>query len=100
VQEILLVYNEIQSSDRNTEVIVATETEIWEEARKVRKLQLVMDLVTSTLQQADMPVEDASELVASTRRLALSLFPDKGHTFDLIYRPRLQRILSEKYKII
>lgn len=79
---------------------VATELEILEEAKKVRRLQLVMDLVMSTLQQTDMPVEEASELVAATRQFALSLFPDKGHTFDLIYRPRLQRVLSEKYKII
>jgi hypothetical protein len=79
---------------------VATETEIQEEARKVRRLQLVMDLVTSTLQQEDIPVEEASELVAATRRFALNLFPDKSHTFDLIYRPRLQRIMAEKYKII
>lgn len=79
---------------------MATDAEIWEEARKVRRLQLVMDLVTSTIQQEDIPVEEASELVAATRRYALNLFPDKAHTFDLIYRPRLQRILSEKYKII
>lgn len=79
---------------------MATDAEIWEEARKVRRLQLVMDLVTSTLQQEDIPVEEASELVAATRKFALNLFPDKGHTFDLIYRPRLQRILSDKYKII
>lgn len=79
---------------------MATEAEIEEEARKVRRLQLVMDLVTSTLQQEDIPIEEASEMVAATRQFALNLFPDKGHTFDLIYRPRLQRILSEKYKII
>ncbi|MCL5670114.1 MAG: hypothetical protein M1423_02275 [Acidobacteria bacterium] len=79
---------------------MATEAEIQEEARKVRRLQLVMDLVTSTLQQEDIPIEEASEMVAATRQFALNLFPDKGHTFDLIYRPRLQRILTEKYKII
>ena len=79
---------------------MATESEIQEEARKVRRLQLVIDLVTNTLQQEDMPIEEASEMVAATRQFALNLFPDKGHTFDLIYRPRLQRILSEKYKII
>ena len=77
-----------------------TEAEIQEEARKVRRLQLVMDLVTSTLQQEDMPVEQASELIAATRQFALNLFPDKGHTFDLIYRPRLQRIFAEKYRVV
>ncbi|HET9179426.1 MAG TPA: hypothetical protein VFQ24_13800 [Terriglobia bacterium] len=80
--------------------MVPTEAEIQEEARKVRRLQLVMDLVTSTLQQEDMPVEQASELIAATRQFALNLFPDKGHTFDLIYRPRLQRIFAEKYKVV
>lgn len=54
----------------------------------------------STLRQTDMPIEEASEMVAATRRFALQLFPDKAHTFDLIYRPRFQRVLAEKYKII
>jgi len=79
---------------------VATEAEILEEARKIRRLQIVVDLVMNTLQQSDIPVEEASEMVASTRRYALSLFPDKARTFDLIYRPRFQRVLAEKYKII
>ncbi|HVA00245.1 MAG TPA: hypothetical protein VMV34_01185 [Terriglobia bacterium] len=79
---------------------MATEAEILEEARKIRRLQIVVDLVMNTLQQSDIPVEEASEMVASTRRYALSLFPDKARTFDLIYRPRFQRVLAEKYKII
>jgi hypothetical protein len=97
---VLLAYNRVLGFHPPDGVMVATDAEIREEAMKVRRLQLVMDLVTSTLQQEDMPVEEASELVAATRRFALNLFPDKGHTFDLLYRPRLQRILSEKYKII
>ena len=79
---------------------MATEAEILEEARKIRRLQVVVDLVMSTLQQSDIPVEEASEMVASTRRYAISLFPDKARTFDLIYQPRFQRVLTEKYKII
>lgn len=79
---------------------MATEAEIREEARKVRRLQIVVDLVMNTLRQSDIPVEEAAELVASTRRFALKLFPDKARTFDLIYRPRFQRVLAEKYKII
>ena len=79
---------------------VATETEIREENRKVRRLQIVVDLVTSVLWQSDMPIEEASAMVAETRRFALSLFPDKGETYDLIYRPRFKRILAEKYKMM
>jgi hypothetical protein len=47
-----------------------------------------------------MSVEEAAELVAATRRYALCLFPDKQQTYDLIYQPRLQRLLAEKYLII
>jgi hypothetical protein len=39
-------------------------------------------------------------MVASTRRYALQLFPDKEFTYDLIYQPRFRRLLSEKYKIV
>jgi hypothetical protein len=79
---------------------VATEAEIREENRKVRRLQIVVDLVTSVLWQSDMPIEEAAAMVAETRRFALNLFPDKGETYDLIYRPRFKRILAEKYKLV
>ncbi len=79
---------------------MATQVEILEENRKVRRLQLVIDLVTNVLRQSEITVEEASELVATTRRFALRLFPDKEQTYDLIYKPRFQRLLAEKYKII
>jgi hypothetical protein len=76
-----------------------TEAEIQEESRRIRRLQLMMNLVTSVISQGNLPIEEASELVASTRRAALNLFPDKELAYDLIYRPRLQRLLREKYRI-
>ena len=79
---------------------MATEAEILEENRKVRRLQMVVDLVTNVLRQSDVSVEEASELVAATRQFALRLFPDKGLTYDLIYKPRFQRLLAEKYKMV
>ncbi len=78
----------------------ATPEEIAEEARKVRRLQLMMDLVMSVISQNDaMTVEEASELVASARRAALTMFPGKELAYDLIYRPRFQRLMAEKYRI-
>jgi len=79
---------------------VPTEAEILEENRKVRRLQIVVGLVMQTIRQSDMPVEEASELVAATRQFALKLFPDKGPTYDLIYQPRFQRLLTEKYRMV
>jgi hypothetical protein len=81
-------------------MLSATKEEIAAEGRRVRRLQLMMDLVMSVIRQNDsMPVEEASELVASARRAALNLFPGKELAFDLIYRPRFQRLLNEKYRL-
>ncbi len=80
---------------------MASEAEIQEEARKVRRLQLVVGLVMNLIAQDDsLPLEEASELVASTRRYALNLFPDKGETYDLIYQPRFRRLMFEKYRTV
>jgi hypothetical protein len=79
---------------------MATEEEIREENRRVRRLQVVVDLVMNCLAQEDLPIEEASEMVAATRQFALNLFPDKGATYDLIYKPRFQRLLSEKYRLV
>jgi hypothetical protein len=79
---------------------IPTPEEIADEARKVRRLQLMMDLVLNVIGQNDaMTVEEASELVASARRAALNMFPDKELAYDLIYRPRFQRLMREKYRI-
>lgn len=79
---------------------MSREEEIRDEARKVRRLQVVVGLVMNVLAQSDMPAEEAAALVAETRRFALHLFPDKGPTYDLIYAPRFQRLMAEKYRIV
>ncbi len=76
------------------------EEEIREENRKVRRLQIVVDLVMNVLWQSDIPISEASEMVAETRRYAVHLFPDKEFTYDLIYAPRFRRLLSEKYHLM
>ena len=55
-----------------------TPAELEEEGRKLRRLQIMMSMVTSVLaQDPDLTIEEASELVASTKRAALAMFPDK-----------------------
>ncbi|MBI4464168.1 MAG: hypothetical protein HY647_05640 [Acidobacteria bacterium] len=76
-----------------------SEAEIREEERRLRRLQLMVNLVMNVISQSNLPVEEASELVASTRRAALHLFPGKELAYDLIYKPRLQRLMAEKYRI-
>lgn len=77
-----------------------SKAEIEAERRRVRQLQLMMSMVMSVISQdANMPVEEASELVASARKAALTMFPGKELAYDLIYRPRFQRLMSEKYNL-
>ena len=69
-----------------------------DEARKLRRLQVMMSLVMSVLEQDPrLTIEEASELAAGARRAALTLFPGKELAYDLIYRPRLQRLLNERF---
>ncbi len=85
---------------RAREPEVQTQAEIEEENRKLRKLQIMMSMVMSVISQdASMTVEEAAELVANSKRAALALFPDKELAYDIIYRPRLQRIMNERFRL-
>jgi hypothetical protein len=74
--------------------------ELQEESRKIRRLQMVVNMVTQVIaQDPTLGVEQASEMVADTRRLALGMFPDKELAFNLIFWPRLQRLMRERYRM-
>jgi hypothetical protein len=71
-----------------------------DEARRIRRLQLMMNMVMQVIQQdPNLPVEQASAMVADARRAALNMFPDKALAFDLIFWPRLQRLMRERYRM-
>ena len=71
-----------------------------EELRKIRRLQVMMNMVMSVISQdVNMTVEEASELAADAKRAALAMFPDKELAYDLIYKPRLQRLMKERFRL-
>jgi hypothetical protein len=76
-----------------------TAQEIEEESRRVRRLRIVVQLALDIISQGDLSAEEAAELVMATRRVALQLFPGKEETFDLIYRPKFQRLMQEIYRV-
>ena len=74
--------------------------ERMEEARRLRRLQVMMSMVMSVISQdPDLTLEEAAEMAANARRAALSMFPDKELAYDLIYRPRLQRLMNERFRL-
>lgn len=77
-----------------------TPAEKQEELRKIRRLQLMVDMVLSVLfQDRDLTLAEASEMISNCKSAALAMFPDKELAFDLIYKPRLQRVLVERFRL-
>ncbi|MGA2966305.1 MAG: hypothetical protein ABSD64_08840 [Terriglobales bacterium] len=71
-----------------------------EEARRLRRLQVMIGMVMSVIgQDPNLTLEEAAELAASARRAALSMFPGKELAYDMIYRPRLQRLMNERFRL-
>jgi hypothetical protein len=71
-----------------------------QEARKIRRLQIMISMVMSVIgQDPNLTLEEASELAAGAKRAALAMFPDKEFAYDILYRPRLQRLMNERFRL-
>ena len=72
-----------------------------EEQRLLRRLQMMMNLVLQTIaQDASLSIDEASQMIADARTAALSMFPGKDLAYDLIWRPRFQRLMRERFRIM
>ncbi len=67
-----------------------------EEQRKMRLLRAIVDFTTAVLRQGNLTIPEAIELIQVTKKRVLQLFPDKEDVYDLIYRPRFERIIQER----
>jgi hypothetical protein len=71
-----------------------------EEEKKMRLLRFVVDMNQAVLmQQADLTLREAFDILTNTKKAVLNLFPDKEAVFDLIYSPRFRRIIRERFVI-
>lgn len=72
-----------------------------EEAKLIHRLQIMMNMVMQVIaQDATLTVEDASQMIADARTAALAMFPGKDLAFDLIWRPRFQRLMRERFRLM
>jgi len=74
------------------------DSQIKKENRKLRYLRFLVDFSVLSIQQDDLLPEEAQGLVEDVKRAACSLFPGKEETFELIYRPRFNRVIEERYR--
>src|SRR5687768_12324089 len=69
-----------------------------EENRRIRRLRLIVDLTLSRLyQDPDLSHLEALQLVERCRDAALTLFPGKETAFEMIYRPRFERVVMARW---
>jgi hypothetical protein len=71
--------------------------EVREENRKIRYLRFLVDFSILSIQQDDLFLQEAHEIVENVKRAACNLFPGKEGTFELIYRPRFNRVIQERF---
>ncbi|RTZ93686.1 MAG: hypothetical protein DSY91_01685 [Deltaproteobacteria bacterium] len=72
---------------------------IAEENKKIKQLRFCVDLTYAMIAQGDYTLDDAYLLIESLKKVALTLFPGKGETFDLIYGARFKHLIMEKYQL-
>lgn len=76
-----------------------TQEQIDDESRRIRRLRILVQLTIESIAEGDLSPEEASEMIAATRRFALKLFPGKERAFDLLYRPKFQRVMHSVYRL-
>jgi len=81
--------------------LLATLNDTDQEAKNIRRLQLMISMVMSVIgQDPNLTLEEASELAAGAKRAALAMFPDKELAYDILYKPRLQRLIRERFNVV
>jgi hypothetical protein len=72
-----------------------------QEAKLIRRMQMMMNMVMQVIaQDGTLTIEDASQMIADARSAALAMFPEKELAFDLIWRPRFQRLMRERFRLM
>jgi hypothetical protein len=72
-----------------------------QEQKLIRRLQFMMNLVLQTIaQDGSLTIDEAAQMIADSRKAALAMFPGKELAYDLIWRPRFQRLMRERFRIM
>ena len=92
--------HEVQTSSSEPVPTMSAE-ERAEEQKLIRRMQMMMNLVMQTIaQDGSLTIDEASQMIADSRKAALAMFPGKELAYDLIWRPRFQRLMLERFRIM
>ncbi len=85
--------------DRRDQQLSPAQQEQIEESRKIRRLQMLINMVMSVLSQdPDLTLDEANRVMANTKQAALAMVPDKEFAYDILYQPRLDRLVAERFR--
>ena len=71
-----------------------------EERKQLRRLQMMMTMCLQVIaQDASLSLDEASQMIADSREAALAMFPGKELAYDLIWKPRFQRVMIERFRL-
>ena len=72
-----------------------------EEQKLIRRMQMMMNLVMQTVaQDGSLTIDEASQMIADAKVAAMNMFPGKELAYDLIWKPRFQRLMMERFRIM
>jgi len=91
----------MELNQRENETVVPSPEELAEEQKRLRRLQFMMNMVMQTIaQDGTLTIDEASQMIADSRKAALTMFPGKELAYDLIWRPRFQRLMRERFRMM
>lgn len=71
-----------------------------EENKLIRRMQMMMNMVMQVIaQDGSLTIDEASQMIADSKKAALAMFPDKELAYEIIWRPRFQRLMRERFRI-
>ena len=90
----------MELNETSTEAVRVSAEERAEEQKLIRRLQMMMNMVMQVIaQDGSLTVDEAAQMIADSRKAALAMFPGKELAYDLIWRPRFQRLMRERFRI-
>jgi hypothetical protein len=91
----------MELNETSSEVVRVSDEERAEELKLIRRLQMMMNMVMQVIaQDGSLTVDEAAQMIADSRKAALAMFPGKELAYDLIWRPRFQRLMRERFRIM
>jgi hypothetical protein len=91
----------MELNETSVEAVAIGSEERAEEQKLIRRLQMMMNMVMQVIaQDSSLTVDDAAQMIADSRRAALAMFPGKELAYDLIWRPRFQRLMRERFRMM